>query len=118
MPFLRVFLVVLATSGLLGCAQASAATPDPSQDLDCSVVAFYFNGLAKHKGAAADQHHALSTVNKWYATRLQAIAKKDGVESVLARTGPLLEAVKREPMEMRDELSACTDRALSEGLRG
>ncbi len=112
----RMSIVVLV--GLLaGCAEASAATPDPSQDIDCSVVAFYFQGLAEHQGAPADQRHATGAVFKWYSARIQTVAKQEGADRVLSQAGPLLEAVKRDPRSMGDELLACTERAVKEGLR-
>jgi hypothetical protein len=109
--------MAVASMGIAACAQARAATPDPSRDLDCSVVTFYFSGLAKHQGANAEQQRAVAAVFEFYATKVRNIAKQEGANSVAARMEPLLEAVKRDPMNMRDELSACTDRAVNEGLR-
>jgi len=113
----RVLLFAAASAGLAACSQANAATPDPSQDIDCSVVAFYFSGLAEHRGVEPAQKRALAAVHKWYSKKVQAIAKDEGANGVLTRAGPVLEAVKRDPMNMRDELAACTDRAVNDGLR-
>src|SRR5688572_30180343 len=94
----RMLFLTLASACLVACAQASAANPDPSQDIDCSVVTFYFSGLAKHEGAEAAQQRALSAVSKWYAAKVETLAKQNGANQVLNRAGPLLEAVKRDPM--------------------
>jgi hypothetical protein len=113
----RTVLTALASAGLAACGQAFAATPDASHDVDCSVVAFYFTGLAEHMGADPTQQRAVAAVHEWYSTKVQAIAREKGGNEVLNRAGPVLEAVKRDPVNMRDELAACTDRAVNEGLR-
>jgi len=111
----RMLLVALASVGLTACGQANASTPDVSQDVDCSVIAFYFTGLAQQMGVNPTEQRAVAAVHAWYSTRVRAIASEDANE-VLSRAGPILEAVKRDPANMRDEMAACTDRALNEGL--
>jgi len=115
---MRVREMSLLTCSLMmaSCNQTPQVRPDPSSDIDCSVVTFYFKGLADHDRAEADQRAALGAVSNWYARRAEAIAKEQGAESVLQRAGPILDAVKAEPKAMGDELQACTDRAVREGI--
>jgi hypothetical protein len=111
------WLVVPAASALAACAQASAAAPDTSSDIDCSVLAFYFNGLAEHRGAPLSQRRATQAVHEWYSIKVQKISREKGADAVLSRAGPLLETTKQDPMKMRAANTACADRALNEGLR-
>ena len=113
----RILLVALASVGLTACGRANAATPDVSQDVDCSVVAFYFTGLAQQMRVEPTQQRAVAAVHDWYSARVRAMASQEGANEVLSRAGPILEAVKRDPVNMRDEMAACTDRAVNEGLR-
>jgi hypothetical protein len=114
---IRHWLVVPAASALAACGQASAAAPDTSGDIDCSVLAFYFNGLAEHTGAPPSQRRATQAVHEWYSIKVQKISREEGATAVLSRAGPVLETVKRDPMKMRDSHKACAVRAVSEGLR-
>ena len=110
-------LIAAAASTIaVACSQAVAATPDPSKDLDCSVITFYFSGLAKHRGAEVGEQQALASVFDWYRARVKGEAGAENGDAMLSRAAPILEAVKRDPMNMRDELAACTDRAVREGL--
>jgi hypothetical protein len=102
---------------LAACSQASAATPDTSNDIDCSVLAFYFDGLAGHTGAPPSQKRATAAVHSWYSVKVQRISQERGAHAVLSRAGPVLEAVKQDPMNMRDAHKACAFRAVNEGLR-
>lgn len=98
-----------------GCGQAEAANPDPTRDIDCSVVAFYFKGLAEKDGAPQEQRRSTAAIHEWYALKLREIRIQRGdTQSVLAEAAPILEAVKRDPLAALDELEACTDRAVSD----
>lgn len=114
MRLLARFLVA-PLMALAACGQASGSVPDASSDLHCSVLAFYFNGYAEHSSAPADQRRALAAVHEWYAAKLrQLTTERGGPDSVVAEGAPILEAVKRDPSAMIDELQACSDRALAD----
>lgn len=111
------FLFAPLVLAIAACGQASAATPDPTNDVDCSVLAFYFKGLGEHTGAPAAQQRSLDKVHGWYAVKLQAINQAQGPAAIQARGEPLLEAVKKAPLSMTDAHMACAKRAIGEGLR-
>jgi hypothetical protein len=106
--------IALATAS---CSQASAVTPDPRNDVDCSVLAFYFNGLGQHRGAPASVQRSLAKVDGWYVQKVQVLTQGRGIDPVRSRVEPRLEAVKKDPMNMRDAHMACAKRAIAEGLR-
>lgn len=109
----RSLFAIACLSALAACGSASASTLDPSDDLHCSVVAFYFKGLAEHKGAPADQLRATAVVDGWYAAKVREIAPtrwKD-LDASLTEMAPILEAVKADPMAASDEHMACAKRA-------
>ena len=107
------WLLLIAVSA---CNQASAAAPDPAKDLDCSVLAFYFHGYAKHIDAPTHQRHATRMVFEWYAARIreQANARWFGSAAYLADADPLLQAIKRDPRSMHDVYIACSTRAIDD----
>lgn len=109
-------LPVCLSFGVAACGNANAAALDPSRDVDCSVLTFYFKGLADHQGAPADQQHALAAMHEWYAvkTRALAVERWGDMEGLAGEVGPLLDAIKRDPMSMLDELAACTERAVED----
>lgn len=101
---------------LAGCGQASAAVIDPADDVHCSALAFYFHGFAEHHKFPAAQINAAKGVHDWYAARMRSVAKERwgdmaGFEKEVA---PLLEAIKADPLAMRDEMTACTERAAAD----
>ena len=101
---------------LSGCSSASAATVDPKSDVHCSVLAFYFHGLAKHEGAPADQVAATKGLHDWYAIKMKEVAGERFKDAAvfLREVEPILDAVKADPLSMRDEASACADRAAAD----
>ena len=110
-----VCLLFASLVALAGCGQASGSVPDPSSDLHCSVIAFYFSGLAEHDGAPADQRRALAAVHEWYAAKLRQLATQRGdPNSVLAEAEPILDAIKRDPRAMLDEHETCSERAMAD----
>jgi hypothetical protein len=112
---MRLLAPIIACTFLGGCGTATAATLDPSDDAHCSLLAFYFNGLAEHQGAPRDQLRATKVLHEWYAAKIRQVAVKrwgdmSGYEKEM---GPLLERIKSDPKAMGDELIACTDRAMA-----
>ena len=109
--------LALTALGLAACAAANATPFDGDDDVHCSTIAFYQQGLAEHVGAPADQRRATKAVHEWYAAKVRAIAAKDGLDSLQRRVEPVLEAVKRDPQSSREAMLRCADRAIAEGLR-
>lgn len=109
-------LTLLITCSLLAaCSEAAGATIDTTSDVDCSVVAFYYNGLAAHQGAPADQQGATRVIHEWYAAKLRDIVVKTGdAQAVLAKAEPVLNAIKRDPKGMAGNLKNCADRAIGD----
>lgn len=109
------FALVFACALLSGCGGASAATLDPSDDVHCSVLAFYFDGLARHQGAPRDQLRATKVMHEWYAAKMRdvAVERWGDMAGFEKEAGPLLESVKADPQAMADEMLACTDRAVA-----
>ena len=112
----RAFCLVPLSLLLTACGEADATLIDPRNDVHCSVVAFYFHGLAKHEGAPADQQHATKVLHEWYAAKMRREAGerfKDW-QNFEREISPLLEAIKAKPTAMTDELDACLDRAIAD----
>jgi hypothetical protein len=110
------FPILLISLAITSCSQASAAMPDPANDVNCSVLAFYFKGLGEPTGAKPSQQQSLARVHGWYSRKVQEISQEKGAEAVLSRAGPVLETVKKDPLAMRDAHMACAKRAIGEGL--
>lgn len=107
--------VLLATSA---CGQASAATIDPSQDLDCSVLSSFMRELGTKVDADPKQKRALAAVHKWYIERTQPTFQDLGEEAFRAKISPIYEAAKRETIRTASEKHMiCAKRAVDEGLR-
>lgn len=107
--------ILLATiSG--GCGQATAAAVDPKNDVHCSVLAFYFHGLATHTQASEKQVRATKGLHDWYAAKMKEVADERFKNPAFLQNevGPVLEAVKADPLAMRDEMSACAERAAAD----
>lgn len=106
---------VLACVILGGCGQ-TAAKVDPRDDVHCSVLAFYFHGLAKHENVPLQQIRATEGLHDWYAAKMRAKAGKRLQDfAVMDReVTPLLDAIKADPAAMRDEARACADRAAAD----
>lgn len=104
---------IIACLILSGCGTASAATIDPADDVHCSVVAFYFHGLAKHHGFPDDQQRAAKGIHEWYASKMRqvAVGRWGGMAGFEKEVAPLLETIKSDPLAMRDEMTTCTERA-------
>ena len=112
---LSIGFLVAPLIALAACGQATGSVPDASSDLHCSVLAFYFSGYAEHTGAPADQRRAVAAVHEWYAAKLRRLTTERGrPDLVIAEGAPFLEAVKRDPSAMLDELRVCSDRALAD----
>ena len=109
----RFALLLMVAAGLAACSDAKASMPDPARDSDCSVLAFYFNQQAEQSQALPDQKHATRVVHEWYAGKVRRIAAEQwsGMEDLNRELGPVLEAVKRDPMAMTDHYLQCTERA-------
>lgn len=99
---------------LSGCGKANATTVDPADDVHCSVVAFYFHGFAKHHGLPDNQQRAAKGIFDWYSAKMRQVAVKrwGGMAGFEKEVAPLLETIKSDPLAMRDEMTACTERAL------
>ena len=108
------FLIIPLTA-LAACGQANGSLADASSDLHCSVLAFYFSGYAEHSGAPADQRRALASVDNWYGAKVRQLsAQSGGSETMVSEGGQILEALKRDPDAMLDEMTACSARALAD----
>ena len=112
---MRLLGVILACVFLGGCGAASAATVDPADDVHCSILAFYFHGLANHQGVAGDQIEATRVLHEWYAARMRVVAADRWSDTAAyeKEVAPLLERIKSDPQAMADEMLACTDRAIA-----
>jgi hypothetical protein len=113
---MRLTAVTIACVLLSGCGRANAAAIDPTDDIHCSVLAFYFHGFAEHHGFPAKQQKAAKGVHDWYAAKMRLVAKErwGGMAGFEKEAGPLLETVKADPLAMRDEMVACTKRAAAD----
>ena len=114
---MRFAVVAALSSGLVSaCSPSRAVALDPKNDVHCSVLAFYFNGLAAQVGAPDRQLRASKGLHDWYAAKMKiASAGRFSDPAVLqAELGPLLEEVKADPLSAGDELQACADRAAAD----
>jgi hypothetical protein len=112
---MRYTIVVAAISTLSGCSEAAGAAIDPASDIDCSVVAFYYSGLAAHEGAPVDQQRATKIVHEWYAAKVRDIAVQSGdPQAVLSKAAPILDVIKHDPKGMAGNLQTCADRAIGD----
>jgi hypothetical protein len=98
------------------CSSANAVAIDENNDIHCSVLAFYFHGLAKHEGAPAEQVRATKGLQDWYATKLRAVGGGRFSEPAVMQSeiAPILEAIKADPLSMRGKTKACAERASAE----
>jgi hypothetical protein len=107
--------IIAPLVALAACGQASGSALDPSNDLHCSVLAFYFAGFAQHSGAPADQQRGTAALHEWYASKArELVAQRSDPNAAHAEMGSVLEAIKRDPRSMLDEFSACTDRVAAD----
>jgi hypothetical protein len=110
-------ILLVLSAGLAACSDAKASLPDPTRDADCSVLAFYFHRQAAESEAPSHQKHAARVVHEWYAARIRKMAVEarwSGMDDFNREIGPILEAVKRDPMAMTDRYLQCTERAASD----
>ena len=108
-------LLALPLAALTSCGQANGRALDPSSDLQCSVIVYYFDGLAEHVGAPTDHKRILSKVNQWYASKVQQLAlERSQADSEMGQASAVLEQVKRDPEAAYDEAAACIDRAVAD----
>jgi len=116
---MRLFIPSFAVlaSVLAGCTPAEAITPDASNDVDCSVIAFYFNREAARLGVPEDQQRATAAVHAWYSKRVHEIEAERGLQAIEKRADPLLVRLNRDPASMLPASSACAERAVRAGLR-
>lgn len=107
---------VIASLLVSGCGQATAATVNPADDVHCSTLAFYFQGLAKHHQAPLVQQRAITGMHEWYAAKLREVAAARWKEKseAEAEIGPILEKIKSDPLAMRDAMKECALRAQRE----
>lgn len=105
---------IAAAMALGACGQASALPVDPSNDLHCSVVAFYFKGDPITQAAPQNQRDAIARIFDWYTVKTQALAAEQGPDAVLRTAAPALEAVKKDPAAHREHLLTCTNRAVDD----
>lgn len=112
----HLIIAAMASLPLTGCGSNTRPTLDPSRDLDCSVVSFYFAGFAKHVGAPAEQTRAAWVVSEWFHARLREDLAKQGQDGsgALASAEPLLEEIKRDPKAATDEFASCSNRAIAD----
>lgn len=112
----NILLVSLASALLSACSSAGAATVDVKNDVHCSILAFYFHGLAKHERAPEDQIRATRGLHDWYAekARVSSGRRFSDLKVMQAEVEPILETIKADPNSMRDEYRGCADRAASD----
>ena len=100
---------------LAACSPAAGSTPDVTNDLHCSVVTYYFSDFAERSGAPADQKRATAAVTEWYALKMrERAAQQGGSDTLMSEAARILEVVKADPVGMADEMTACTERAVSD----
>jgi hypothetical protein len=114
-PFICSLLVLAPV--LAACTQAQAITPDPDNDIDCSVVAFYFSSEAQRSSAPEDHRRATAALHAWYAKRVQEVAAQRSLPEIEKRADPLLAELNRDSASMREVAASCTERAVREGLK-
>lgn len=102
--------------GLCGCTSANAVTIDSNNDIHCSVLAFYFHGLAKHNDAPDDQLRAIKAIQDWYAVKMRSAegGRYSDPAVMQSEIGPILESVKADPISVRDKAKSCADRAVAD----
>lgn len=113
---MRNFLIAAATIALCACTSANAVTIDPKNDMHCSVLSFYFHGLARHEGFSDKQVRAAKGLQDWYAAKIRSAegGRYSNPAIMQSEIGPVLEAVKADPRSMLDEAKACLDRAAAD----
>lgn len=101
---------------LTGCGSANATVVDPASDVHCSVIAFYFHGLARHDSAPLDQQKATKAVHDWYSAKIESVSTEWRRDMARAEReiSPVLDAIKADPRAMLDEMMACTKRAAAD----
>ncbi|MEG3124589.1 hypothetical protein [Sphingomonas sp. GB1N7] len=110
---MRNFLGAAIAMGLCACTSANAVTIDPKNDVHCSVLAFYFHGLAKHIDAPDEQVRATRGLQDWYARKMRSAegGRYSNPAVMQSEIGPIFETIKSNPLSMQDEAKACADRA-------
>lgn len=110
------FTCIIGLVFLDACSPASAVTIDPANDIHCSVVSFYFHGLAKHEHAPEIQIRATKGLQDWYAAKMKVATagRFADLATAKAETEPLLDAINSDPASMRDELLKCAERATAD----
>ena len=112
----RLLILMLAFESMAACSPASAVTIDPKNDVHCSVLTFYFHGLAVHDGASSTQIRAAKGLQDWYAAKLRSLSGGRYADPALMQReiGPVLDTVKANPDAMRDAARACVSRAAAD----
>lgn len=113
---MRVVAATLACTLLSACGAASATTVNPSDDVHCSVLAFYFHGLAEHQGVPRQHLAATKVMHEWYAVKMRqaAVERWGDMAGYEHEVGPLLDSIKSDPKAMEGEMLACVDRATAD----
>jgi hypothetical protein len=103
---LSIFICACSGSG-------NAAVVNPENDIHCSVLSFYFHGLAKHNGLSDEQLRASKGLEDWYAAKMRKALGEHYSDPAIMKSEiePILEVVKADPLSMRDEVTACAKRA-------
>ncbi len=113
---MRYLLSAATLIGLSACTSASAVSIDPKNDVHCSVLSFYFHGLAKHNQAPSKQVFATKRLQDWYAIKMRSAegGRYSNPTVMQSEIGPILKTIKADPLSMLDEVKACADRAVVE----
>ena len=109
----KYFFISALAASLHACGTPDVIV-DSSDDNHCSLLSFYFSGLAKYADAPDEQQLATKTIFEWYASKERQQAEREGVETVKRRVlslEPVFDAIKKNPNSMTDELEACSARA-------
>jgi len=112
----RLLTLMLAVESMAACSPATAVTIDPKNDVHCSVLTFYFHGLAVHDGASNTQIRATKGLEDWYAAKLRSHSGGRYADPTLLQRelGPVLDTIKANPDAMRDAAKACVSRAAAD----
>ena len=105
---------VLLFATLLHACDTSKSIVDVTDDYHCTDISFYFSGLARYVNAPIEQQLATKKVFEWYANKLREKAASEGADIVkrrLVNDHSILDAVKKDPNSMTDELEKCSTRA-------
>ena len=69
---MKLMLLAASCIGLIGCGAAAQEMPDPSKDIDCSIITALFAEGARLENEPEKQRLALNILAQWYFTKVEA----------------------------------------------